>query len=80
MFLSLVSRVSYNLHNFLSSLFLQEKFSVLVYIENDQTLCVLVCVCMSVVAQPEIHIHEVATEPLNVSGSEIKLLLQQLDR
>lgn len=42
--------------------------------------CVCVSVCVSVVAQPEIHIHEVATEPLNVNGSEIKLLLQQLDR
>lgn len=39
---------------------------------------VCVSVCVSVVAQPEIHIHEVATEPLSVNGSEIKLLLQQL--
>lgn len=47
-FLSLVSRVSYNLQDFLSSLFLWDKSSVLVYVENDQ--CVCVCVCFSSVS------------------------------
>lgn len=61
----LVSRVSYKLHDFLSSLFMQDNSSVLVY------MTVSVCVCFSLFASLKSVIMEVATEPLSASNSSV---------